>query len=388
MKLMTVYAINNSLKFSLFDMNDESILSRGIFERVGMENSRFIIQFNQEQIVEELEINNFLEAVHILLDKMVALNIIRSFEDIDAIGHKILFGGEAFPESVFISNDVITQLEEYASICPMKSSVEVISAFSSVFPNVDMIAIFDTSFYHSLPEESYLYGVPYSWYHDYGVRKYGFQGIHHQFITNEVHSLLGRDNLKIISCYLDSESSVSAILNDKCIDTSMGFSTFSGLLMGTKSGDIDPSIIPYVMEKEGKNVGEVLEVLKHFSGLLGLSECSGDMRDIMALCDEEHPKVVIAKNKYVRKIVDYISQYYVLLDGCDVLVFSGSIGENNGEIRKEICERLKCLGVRIDSNQNLSNPIISSNDSPIVVCVIPDNEELMMVREIMKLMNR
>ena len=252
------------------------------------------------------------------------------------------------------------------------------------------VCVFDTAFHQTISEEAYLYPVPYRWFNDYKVRKYGFHGASHQFITESVKELLKKDTFKLISCHLGESGSICAIKDMKSVDVSTGFSPLSGIMMGTKSGDIDPSIIPYIMEKEGKNAAEVIEDLTVNSGLLGLSEYSNDLREILSQCEEGNEKAILAKNKYVRRVVDYISQYYVLLGGVDAIVFTAGVGENSISIRREICEKLSCLGVKLDLdlNQNKNEVVkISSNDSSIDVYVIPTNEELLVARETIHLIN-
>lgn len=391
MKIITVSVANHSLRFTLFNMDNEDVLCMGALERIGLDSSRFIIQYANERIIEQLEIPSYLDAIHTLFDKLVALSIISDVDSIGAVGFKILYGKDSFSDKEFLSDEILSQLEEFSDRETMNDTLAAIRGFREILPNVDVIGVFDNAFYHSLTEEAYLYAVPYQWYSNYGVRKYGFQGIHHQYISKQIHHILGKENISIISCFLGDEGSVSAIRNGKCIDTSMGFSPLTGVLMGTKSGDVDPSVIPYIMEKEGKNAGEVLDDLLHNSGLLGLSECSSDMRDIITLCEQNHPKALVAKNKYVRRIVDYIAQYYVLLQGVDAIVLSGSIGEDNVTIRREICEKLYSLGVKIDLDQNsICGEVvkISADDSTIPVYVIPSREELMIARSTLELKNR
>ena len=251
-----------------------------------------------------------------------------------------------------------------------------------------MVCVFDTAFHQSMDEVSYLYPVPYSWYSEYAIRKYGAHGTSHRYIADEVKKILGRDDFKLISCHIGNGGSITAIKDMKCVDTSMGFTPLAGIMMGTRSGDIDPSIIPYVMEKEGMNASEVIDVLNRKSGVLGLSEFSSDMRDLVAKCDEGDHKAIVAKDKYVRRVVDYIAQYYVLLEGVDVIVFTAGVGENNIPIRREICEKLSCLGVKIDldlNNKRGETIKISSDDSKIDVYVIPTDEELMIARDTLKL---
>lgn len=392
MKIMSINAGSSSLKFCLFDMNNEQIIVKGQFERIGIEGSFFTIKFNDEKITQEIEIVDHVNAVNILLNKLISLEIIGSFSEIDAVGHRIVQGKDIFLESVIINDDVMSKLESIKKFAPLHNPANMmgIEAFRKVLPNATMVAVFDTSYHQTLDETSYLYPVPYRWYKDYGLRKYGAHGISHQYIASQVSSLLG-NSYRLISCHIGNGASVSAIKDGVCVDTSMGFTPLGGVMMGTRSGDIDPSIIPYIMEQEGMNIMEVVDDLNTHSGLLGLSEFSSDMRDIVAKVSEGDHKCEVAKEKYVRRIVDYIAQYYVLLGGADIIVFTAGVGENNIKIRGEICERLKCLGISINSNLNekVGEFVkLSTNDSKVDVYVIPTNEELMIARETLKLINR
>ena len=393
MKIISINAGSSSLKFTLFEMKNEEVIASGLFERIGLDGSRYIIKYNGDKITEELELSNHTDAVRILLDKLIALDIVKSYDEIAAVGHRILHGKDIFKESTILFDNVIDQLEELVDLGPlhMKPNIAGIRAFREVLPDVPMIGVFDTAFHQTMSEEAYLYGVPYKWYQEYGIRKYGFHGTSHHFIAEQVQELLGKDHYKLISCHIGNGGSICAIEDGKCVDTSMGFTPLAGIMMGSRSGDVDPSIIPYVMEKEGKNVGEVLEDLNKNSGLLGLSEISSDMRDIVTFCENGNEKAILAKNKYVRRVVDYIAQYYVLLGGADIIVFTAGVGENNIVIRKEICEALIPLGVKIDLEKNNTRGEViklSTDDSSILVYVIPTNEELMIARETLRLLNR
>lgn len=393
MKIMSINAGSSSLKFCLFDMNDESVIVKGQFERIGIEGSSFSIKFKDEKIVQELDIPDHVAAVDTLLNKLISLEIIKSFSEIDAVGHRIVQGKDLFDESVIINDDVMTKLESIKSFAPLHNPANMmgIMAFEKVLPDATMVAVFDTAYHHTLEEEAYLYPVPYKWYKDYGLRKYGAHGISHQYIASQVSSLLGRTNYKLISCHIGNGASISAIKDGVCIDTSMGFTPLGGVMMGTRSGDIDPSIIPYIMEQEGMNAMEVIDELNTQSGLLGLSEFSSDMRDIVSNAALGNHKCEIAMEKYVRRIVDFIAQYYVLLGGADIIVFTAGVGENNIKIRGEICNKLKCLGVIIDSslNEKVGEVVkLSTGESKIEVYVIPTNEELMIARDTLKLINR
>jgi len=387
MKIISINAGSSSLKFSLYNMDDNSVIASGLFERIGIEGSNYYIKFGEEKVQEEIELLNHIDAVKVLLDKLVTLNIISSLEEIDGVGHRVVHGKDKYSKSVIITDEVIEDLIEIKEFAPLHNPANVlgIKAFREVLPEVLMVAVFDTAFHQTMSEEAFLYPVPYRWYKDYGVRKYGFHGTSHRFITDSVRDILGRDDFKLISCHIGNGGSIAAIRDMKCVDTTMGFTPLAGIMMGTRSGDVDASIIPYVMEKEGKNASEVIEDLNKNSGLLGLSEYSSDMRDILAKCDEGDLKAIGAKNKYVRRIVDYIAQYYVLLGGVDVIVFTAGVGENSVPIRREVCERLACLGILIDDEKNMNTAsylettegLISSNESKVPIYVIPTNEELM-----------
>lgn len=390
MKIISINAGSSSLKFSLFDMNDESVISSGCFERIGSDGSSFSIKFKDQKITEELPLPSHIDAATILIQKLLDLEIISSLDEIKGVGHRIVHGGSKYSKSVFVTDQVISDIENLKDFAPLHNPAHLlgIKAFREVLPDVPMVVVFDTAFHQTMDEVAYLYPVPYSWYADYGVRKYGFHGTSHRYIADCVKNILNREDFKLISCHIGNGGDVTAIRDMKCVDTSMGFTPLAGIMMGTRSGDIDPSIIPYVMEKEGKNAGEIIEDLNKNSGLFGLSEYSNDMRDIVKKCEEGDSKAILAKNKYVRRVVDYISQYYVLLGGVDIIVLTAGVGENNTYIRKEICNALAPLGVELDEEMNEKRGElvkISSNNSKILVYVIPTNEELMIARDTLNL---
>ena len=390
MKIMAINALNNSLEYTLYDVPDNNIIANGNISRIGLEESFFSIKFNSEKITEAVEINDFVQAVRVLFDKLITLNVIKSADEIKGIGHRVVHGGSIYSTSTFINDKVIADVESLSDLAPLYNSNEakVMRAFREVVPNIMMVAVFDTAFYQTIKEEDYLYPVPYDWYVNYGVRKYGFYGTSHKYVCDVVRKQLNRDDFKLISCHLGNGGSVTAIDSMKAVDTSTGFTPLSGVMMGTRSGDIDPSIIPYVMEHEGKNVGEVIEDLNQNSGLLGLSKCSSDMRDIIEACDNGDNRALVAKNKFVRRVVDYIAQYYALLGGVDVIAFTAGIGENSVSVRREICERLSCFGVKIDLDLNTKRGElikISTDDSSVDVYIIPTDEELMIANEAYKL---
>ena len=392
MKIISINAGSSSLKFTLFEMKDESVIASGVFERIGCDGSCYTIKYNGEKIVQEVELNNHTDAVNILLEKLIALEIINSYDDIKGVGHRIVHGGSKYTESVFVTDQVIQDIEEFKNYAPLHNPAHVlgIKAFKEVLPDVPMVVVFDTAFHQTMDDVTYMYPVPYDWYTKYGVRKYGAHGTSHRFIAESVKDILGKDNFKLISCHIGNGGSICAIHDMKCVDTSMGFTPLAGIMMGTRSGDVDPSIIPYVMEKEGKNASEVVDDLNKCSGLLGLSGVSHDMRDVVNSADEGNERAILAKNKYVRRVVDYISSYYALLEGCDIIVFTAGVGENNIPIRSAICDKLKCFGVDIDEDANQVRGElckISSDKSKILVYVIPTDEELMIARDTLNLIN-
>ena len=386
MKILSINSENNNLRFFLFDMKDESIIADGIFERIGLDGSTFTIKLNDEKIVQEIEVATQEDAIPILIDKLISLEVIKTVDEISGFGHRVVYGKDMFKESVMVTDDVMAKLDsikEYTSIYGPVNNL-VIAKCKELYPNIPNVAVFDTSFNHTIEEVNYLYSVPYKWYKDYGIRKYGYHGTSHRYITECVQEILGRDDFKLISCHLGTVGSISAIKNLECVDTSTGFTPLAGVMTGTKSGDIDPSILPFVMEREGKNVGEILDDLNRNSGLLGLSEFSSDMRDINAKCDEGDERALVARAIYVRKVVNYIAQYYVLLGGADVIAFTAGIGENSIPVRRLICEALAPLGVKIDldANNSMGEKVkISTDESKVEVWVIPTQEGLMIARD-------
>ena len=396
MKIISINTGSSSLKFSLFDMDDKKVIASGLFERIGIDGSSYTIKYNGEKIKEEIELTNHTDAVKILLDKLVTLNIIKSLDEIDGVGHRLVHGKDKYKESCIITDEVVNDLIAFKDFAPLHNPANVlgIEAFKEVLPNVPMVGVFDTAFHQTMEEEAYLYPVPYSWYKEHGVRKYGFHGTSHRYIAKTISEKLGRDNLRIISCHVGNGGSITAIKDGKCVDTSMGFTPLAGIMMGTRSGDVDPSIITYVMEQEGLNAKEVIDDLNKKSGLLGLSEISSDMRDIVSAMDsdeeEERNKANRAFLKYTRTVTNYIAEYYVLLGGADVICFTAGLGENSEPFRKKVCENLACLGVKLDSEANKvmgEFKKISSDDSTIPVYVVPTDEELMIALDTLKLIS-
>lgn len=390
MKIISINAGSSSLKFSLFNMDDESVIASGLFERIGLEGSCYTIKYAGEKVKEEVSLENHTDAVKILLEKLISLEIIKSLDEIDGVGHRLVHGKDKYASSVRITDEVVEDLLKFKDFAPLHNPANVlgIQAFKEVLPTVLMVGVFDTAFHQTMKETAYLYPVPYAWYREHGVRKYGFHGTSHRYIADTIAKELGRNDLKIISCHVGNGGSITAVQDGKCVDTSMGFTPLAGIMMGTRSGDVDPSIITYVMEREGLNAGEVMEVLNKKSGLLGLSEKSSDMRDVIAGMESGDEKCQLAFDKYTRTVTNYIAQYYVLLGGADVITFTAGLGENSIPFRKRICDNLACLGIKLDDERNQcmgEMRKISADDSKVLVYTIPTDEELMIAKDTLTL---
>ena len=393
MKIMSINAGSSSLKFSLFNMDNEEVIASGLFERIGIDQSAYTIKYNGEKIKQEVDLPDHSVAVSILLEKLVELGIIKSLDEINGVGHRVVSGGDKYSESILVTDKVVEDIIELKDYAPLHNPAHVlgINAFREALPEVPMSVVFDTAFHQTMDPVSYLYPVPYSWYENYKVRKYGAHGTSHRYIALSIAEELKRDDLKVISCHLGNGGSITAIKDGKCVDTSMGFTPLAGIMMGTRSGDIDPSIIPFVMEKEGKNAGEIIDDLNKKSGFLGLSCISSDSRDIEDGIAAGNERCRLAQDKYIRTVVDHIAKYYVLLGGCDVLCFTAGIGENSKGVRAEIVEKLACLGFKLDAEaNNVRGELrkISAEDSSALIYILPTDEELMIARDTLNLINR
>ena len=390
MKIMSINAGSSSLKFSLFDMDTNDVLVSGLFERIGIEGSCYTIKNSEFKIKQEAELNSHSDAVKILLDKLIELKIINSLEEIDGIGHRVVHGGDKYTDSVVVSDQVIEDIIRFSDYAPLHNPAHAvcIKAFRDVLPNTPMTVVFDTAFHQTMAKDRYLYATPYEWYEKYQVRKYGAHGTSHRYVSKKVAEELGKDDLRIIVCHLGNGSSITAVKDGKCVDTSMGFTPHAGVVMGTRSGDIDVSLVPYVMEKEGKSVGEIMDILNKKSGFLGISQLSSDSRDIEDAIKEGNEQAELAQKMFVNSVVKYIANYYVEMGGCDVLAFTAGIGENSISTRAQIVEQLACLGIKLDVEANNVRgelTCISSKDSNTLVYLVPTNEELMIAMDTLAL---
>lgn len=390
MKVMSINAGSSSLKFSLFDMDTNEVLVSGLFERIGIEGSAYTIKNSEFKIKQEVALNSHADAVKILLDKLIELKIINSLEEIDGIGHRIVHGGDKYTDSVVVSDQVVEDIIRFSDYAPLHNPAHAvcIKAFRDVLPNTPMTVVFDTAFHQTMAKDRYLYAGPYEWYEKYQVRKYGAHGTSHRYVSKKIAEELGKDDLRIIVCHLGNGSSITAVKDGKCVDTSMGFTPHAGVVMGTRSGDIDVSLVPYVMEKEGKSVGEIMDILNKKSGFLGVSQLSSDSRDIEDAIKEGNEQAILAQKMFVNSVVKYIANYYVEMGGCDVLAFTAGIGENSISTRAQIVEELACLGIKLDVEANNVRgelTCISSKDSNTLVYLVPTNEELMIAMDTLAL---
>lgn len=390
MKILSVNAGSSSLKFQLYEMPEEKVLISGLMERIGVGNSFYTIKVNGEKIKKEVELNNHEEAFETLVKELEENNVVESLEEIEGIGHRVVQGGDYFDKTVVIDDEVLAKIDELSSLAPLHNPAAVtgIKAAKDVFPNAVQTAVFDTAFHQTMPKENFLYALPISWYTDLKVRRYGAHGTSHKFVSQRMNEILKRDDTKIITCHIGNGASVSAVLNGKCVNTSMGLTPNAGLIMGTRCGDIDASIIPYVMEKTNMSPKEIDNAINKESGLLALSRKSSDSRDIEDGIASGDENCILAQKMYVRRIVDYIAKYYVEMKGCDAIVFTAGIGENAIDTRRDILNELDVLGIYLDEEANKSRGkecMISTKDSKIECWVIPTDEELMIARDTMNL---
>ena len=389
---MAVNAGSSSLKFQLLDMPSEVLLASGVVERIGLNDSIFTIKYDGKRNKEITSIPTHTVAVEMLLSKLVDLNILKTLEEIEGVGHRVVHGGELFSDSVVITDEVIKAIEDVCELAPLHNPANLIgiNAFKKALPNVAEVAVFDTAFHQTMEPVEYMYSLPYEWYTKYGVRKYGFHGTSHKYVSLRAAAMLGKkpEDTKVIVCHIGNGASLCAVKGGKSIDTSMGFTPLAGISMGTRSGDIDPAIVQFISQKENKNLDEVIHELNAKSGYLGLSGLSSDSRDLWEAVDRGDKKSILAVSKQAKMIADYIGAYFIALEGCDAICFTAGIGENASETRKLVVDRLKALDVELDYEKNLTRgeeKIISKDSSKIKLLLIPTNEEVMIARDTLRL---
>lgn len=393
-KTIAINAGSSSLKFQLFQMPEEVVLAKGLVERIGLKDSIFSVSYgDNEKKTVTLDIENHDVAVQMLLDTLLNLKIVESFDEITGVGHRVVAGGEIFKDSALIDDKALEQIESLAEYAPLHQMAEVagIKAFKKILPDAKSVAVFDTSFHTSMPKKAYLYSLPIAYYEKYGARRYGAHGTSHNYVSRRAAEILGKDikDLKIITCHLGNGGSITAVNGGKSVDTSMGFTPLVGVTMGTRTGDFDPSLIPFLMEKENiTDVNAFIDIANKKSGLLGLSGVSSDMRDVEAAANEGNENAKTALEVYVYRIQKYIGSYVAAMNGVDAIVFTAGVGENSAETRQAVIEGLTWFGCELDPEMNKlrgQDVVISTKDSKVAVLNIPTNEEVEIARDVERL---
>lgn len=391
MKFLCVNAGSSSLKFQLVEMPEEKVIISGYVEKIGAKDSFWNTKINGEKIKGEKPLKDHSEAVKVMLDELIDKGAIKSLDEIKGVGHRVLHGGEFYKESVVVDNEVIKNIESITKLGPLHipGNLTGIKAMMKALPGVKNVAVFDTAFHQTMPKKNYIYPVPLEWYEKYGVRRYGFHGTSHKYITELMQEKLGKKDVNLIICHVGSGASISAVRDGKCLDTTMGLTPLDGLMMGTRSGSIDPSIIKYISEEANLSVQEIDNDLNKKSGLLGICGFN-DNRDVEHAIADGNSNAKLALEMYIDRIVKYISEYYVELEGnVDAIVMTAGVLENGSETRAEIVNRLECLGLKLDSDVNdtiagfkdVKSGIITTSDSSVPVYVEPTNEEIMIIRD-------
>ena len=398
MKFLCVNAGSSSLKFQLFEMPEEKVIISGYIEKIGLEDSFWTTKINGEKIKGAKYLKDHNAAVEVLIDELLEHKAVESLDEIKGVGHRVVHGGEKYKDSVLITDEVIQYIIDMTKFASLHhpGNLAGIRALKEVLPKTPMVAVYDTAFHQTMPKENYIYPVPYEWYLKYGVRKYGFHGTSHKYITNVMKERLKREKVNLIICHIGSGASISAIKDGKCFDTTMGLTPLDGLMMGTRSGSIDPSILEYVCKESGKTIADVTNDLNKKSGLLGVSGFS-DARDVENAAASDDDRAILALNMYHDRVAKYIAEYYIELGGkVDAIVLTAGVGENGIAAREEIINRLAPLGIKIDKKANESiagfkdvqEGIISSKTSKVPVYVIPTNEELMIIKDTYEIINK
>ncbi|MFC6465388.1 acetate/propionate family kinase [Marinilactibacillus sp. GCM10026970] len=392
-KTIAINAGSSSLKWKLFEMPEETVLASGIVERIGLNDSIFTIKYGEGQKYKKvLDINDHEVAVEMLLKQLTELNIIEDFDEITGVGHRVVAGGEIFQDSALVTDEVIDQIEDLSEFAPLHNPANAtgIRAFRKILPEITSVAVFDTSFHQTMPKVNYMYSIPMEYYKKHNARKYGAHGTSHKYVAERAAEMMGKpiEELKIITCHLGNGASITAVDGGKSVDTSMGFTPLAGVTMGTRSGDIDASLLPFLMEKEGiDNINDMIYILNNESGLKGLSGISSDMRDLE---DAEHTNedAALALRIFEDRVRKYVGSYAATMNGVDAIVFTAGIGENGVETRENVINGLTFLGAEIDTEKNDvrgDERFISTEDSKVKVLLVPTDEEVMIARDVEKL---
>ena len=395
MKILVINCGSSSLKYQLIDSDTEAVLAKGLCERIGIDGGSLTHQASgKDKVVTKKEMPDHTVAVQMVIDALTdpVNGVISSLQEIGAVGHRIVHGGEKFASSVLIDGEVVAAIEECNDLAPLHNPANLIGINSckKIMPDIPMVAVFDTAFHQTMPKKAYLYGLPYEYYEKYKIRRYGFHGTSHDYVSERAAQILGktREELKIIVCHLGNGASISAVQNGHSVDTSMGLTPLEGLMMGTRSGDLDPAIVSFLAEKEGLDLAGVSDVLNKKSGVYGLSGISSDFRDLGSAADEGNERAVTTLEAYAYRVAKYIGAYTAAMNGVDVIAFTAGVGENNQALRVQISEYLGYLGAVIDPEKNKirgEEVVISTPDSKVTIMVVPTNEELAIARETLRL---
>ena len=398
MKILVLNCGSSSIKYKLFDMTTKEVLAQGGIEKIGLVGSFLKLTLpNGEKKILEKDIPEHTAGIEFILNTLVSpeYGAIKSLDEINAVGHRMVHGGERFSESVLLNKEVLDAFIACNDLAPLHNPANLkgVNAVSAILPNVPQVGVFDTAFHQTMPDYAYMYAIPYELYEKYGVRRYGFHGTSHRYVSQRVCEFLGVDpkGKKIITCHIGNGGSISAIKDGKCIDTSMGLTPLEGLVMGTRSGDIDAGAVTFIMEKEGLNATGVSNLLNKKSGVLGVSGVSSDMRELEAAVAAGNPKAILAEKMYFYRIKKYIGAYAAALGGVDIILFTGGVGENQANCRSEVCEGLEFMGVKIDLEKNKvrgEEAIISADDSKVTGAVIPTDEELMIASDTLAILTK
>lgn len=399
MNILVLNCGSSSIKYKLFEMKSKEVIAQGAIEKIGLQGSflKLTLPNGEKKIIEE-PIAEHTKGVEFILKALVnaEYGALKSLDEINAVGHRMVHGGEKFSESVLLTDEVLKVFEECNDLAPLHNPANLkgVNAISAMLPNVPQIGVFDTAFHQTMPDYAYLYGIPYELYEKYGIRRYGFHGTSHRYVSKRVCDFLGvkYEDQKIITCHIGNGGSVAAIKDGKCLDTSMGLTPLEGLMMGTRCGDIDAGAVTFLMEKENLSIKEVSDLLNKESGVLGVSGVSSDMRELLAACDEGNERAILSEKMYYHRIKKYIGAYAAILGGVDIIVFTGGVGENQMEMRRDVCRGLEFMGVDLnfELNEKIRSKeiVISTPESKVKVVVIPTDEELMIASDAVEILNK
>ncbi|WP_099975023.1 acetate/propionate family kinase [Lactobacillus terrae] len=387
-KILAINSGSSSLKFKLYEMPEETAIASGQVDRIGHDDASFYIKTSDDRFEKTLSVLDHKIAVQLVIDGLIDNHIVNDMSEIKGVGHRISNGGEEYEQSVVVDKKVEDTIDRLSALSPLHNPVNLlgIKAFENLMPDTPQVAIFDTSFNTTIPKENSMYAIPYEYYEKYGIKRFGFHGPSHQYIKEQVEDLFPHQSSKIISCHLGSGASISAIQNGETVDNSMGFTPLAGLVMGTRSGDIDPQIIPFLQEHENLDSQQIKDMLNLKSGILGISGVSNDIRDVEKAASEENQRAQLAVNVMVHRIQSYIGSYVATMNGVDTIVFTAGVGEHDSSIRSSVMKNFTYLGAEIDESRNKDNSlVISSDSSKVNICVIPTDEEIVIARDVFRL---